>query len=637
MDQKKRLACQAYSLGEFIEKYGKTGLYVPPYQRHYVWSLKKNAYVLSKFISDIYQQFRKDPESYYDIGNIAVCRSETNYLVDGQQRFTTLMIFLYCVACKCGREKDAEKLFYKSGTFFLQEDSYLTKDIEYYLLERGEPSNDKDSNIIDAVQKIRGFVRMERAIVGDLASDFYDYLLDEVQFSCKELVTQASAMHYFMTINGLSVPLEENELFDSAVSMMMKASGFKGESEISYRASLDEISQKIKGFSGEDANEVFLKTYYAGDPNIYLLGDKTKEGGCGIGRWVAGYKPSLLDGKEDAVDFLRANKAMRNDIQKILSSMLGISTEKGANSSDAVIFGYIMKMTKYKLLKPCLVSLFTSRNDYSDNGPTFHENQKDQFSPINYDVVDGFFRLAWLSLVKSAINGDGTFYFDDETFAKDTVKGNKAITVINGIATANLFGLRYAPECVTPSAKPFIAQKELITTIFALEEAYLHKVADGSDPASLLESLLDPKSFTIEHLHSINEYNDSSRRKEWVANVDEKYGVSYWFDSTRNGFVNLSLIDQNSNSEAGPREMVKKRNVYLSANKVSEVKPEYLVQSFVTGSPFYKSDAITALKLPNRAIKISDSDKETWTIDEDANKKFNEDLLLMALKGVANA
>ena len=68
-------------------------LSIPDYQRPYRWKVE-NAQIL---FDDLYASFKKNKEGEYRIGSIVLFHNREGkyYIIDGQQRVTTLLILLY--------------------------------------------------------------------------------------------------------------------------------------------------------------------------------------------------------------------------------------------------------------------------------------------------------------------------------------------------------------------------------------------------------------------------------------------------------------------------------------------------------------------------------------------------------------
>lgn len=73
---------------------------VPEIQREYVWGAKKNNHVLIQFLNDLNEKLAKGDAN---IGFLYSYRSGSeHYLIDGQQRYTTMMLLLYFLSKKEG-------------------------------------------------------------------------------------------------------------------------------------------------------------------------------------------------------------------------------------------------------------------------------------------------------------------------------------------------------------------------------------------------------------------------------------------------------------------------------------------------------------------------------------------------------
>ena len=123
------------SVKDIFDKY-KT-IYVPYYQREYVWGHKNDGRNLYKFIDDIFTQYESNPSSNYFIGTLAFCSAKVNDVIDGQQRLTSLILILSVLAkLKCSegiKEFNNNLLLPDNDKFILQEDFYLTEELKYNL------------------------------------------------------------------------------------------------------------------------------------------------------------------------------------------------------------------------------------------------------------------------------------------------------------------------------------------------------------------------------------------------------------------------------------------------------------------------------------------------------------------------
>lgn len=77
-------------------------LVVPEIQREYVWGSKRNEIVLAQFLKDLDEKLSKGETN---IGFLYSYKSgEEHYLIDGQQRYTTLILLLHYITVKEGSE-----------------------------------------------------------------------------------------------------------------------------------------------------------------------------------------------------------------------------------------------------------------------------------------------------------------------------------------------------------------------------------------------------------------------------------------------------------------------------------------------------------------------------------------------------
>ena len=71
---------------------------VPEIQREYVWGAKKNNHVLIQFLNDLNEKLAKGDAN---IGFLYSYRSGSeHYLIDGQQRYTTMILLLHFLSKK---------------------------------------------------------------------------------------------------------------------------------------------------------------------------------------------------------------------------------------------------------------------------------------------------------------------------------------------------------------------------------------------------------------------------------------------------------------------------------------------------------------------------------------------------------
>jgi uncharacterized protein with ParB-like and HNH nuclease domain len=81
---------------------------IPPYQRAYSWEYDKDKKQVQQFIIDIKEQ---NPNKKYFLGHFLFEKDEINenkyWVIDGQQRLTTVVIFFSCLI----RELEERKMY----------------------------------------------------------------------------------------------------------------------------------------------------------------------------------------------------------------------------------------------------------------------------------------------------------------------------------------------------------------------------------------------------------------------------------------------------------------------------------------------------------------------------------------------
>ena len=145
------------SVEEVLNKYKV--IYVPYYQRNYVWGQKNDGSNLYKFIDDIFSQYRDNPSSDYFIGTLAFCSARVNDVIDGQQRLTSLVLILTELAkLKCSetsKNKNKALLEPVEGKFVIQEEFYLTEELKYNLgIDNNFNSQRYNVNISKTIDRI---------------------------------------------------------------------------------------------------------------------------------------------------------------------------------------------------------------------------------------------------------------------------------------------------------------------------------------------------------------------------------------------------------------------------------------------------------------------------------------------------
>ena len=102
---------------------------IPPYQRAYSWEVDKDRKQVRQFLNDIKEQ---DPRKKYYFGHFLFEKDNYNknkyWIIDGQQRLTTIIIFMNSLIYELEKREKEEKIKNKNG-----EDAELRSIRELYI------------------------------------------------------------------------------------------------------------------------------------------------------------------------------------------------------------------------------------------------------------------------------------------------------------------------------------------------------------------------------------------------------------------------------------------------------------------------------------------------------------------------
>ncbi len=221
---------------------------IPNFQREYVWEDSE----VSRLLQDIYAEFMggdQDPNSEYFIGSMVVCaNSEGIYeIIDGQQRITTIYLFL-CAVRDHLREKSAAPIKVLDLQIAAAAIDNTGKDIFRYrvllqyedscgLLEHiaegqqegnySMPETTRSvSNILNAYRLIRNFLLNEFGEDQDSLRKFYAFFTKNVKLIRVKTISIARALKVFETINDRGVGLDSMDLLKNLMFMQSSRSDF---------------------------------------------------------------------------------------------------------------------------------------------------------------------------------------------------------------------------------------------------------------------------------------------------------------------------------------------------------------------------------------------------------------------------
>ena len=618
---------------------------VPYYQREYVWGSKNDGRNLYKFIDDIFTQYKENPTSEYFIGTLAFCSAKVNDVIDGQQRLTSLVLILTILAdLKCSEEvkNRNNELINSNGKFVIQEEFYLTEELKHNLgLENNFNTQQYNVNISKTVDKIKSQInRAWDEYTTEWYDGLYDYILNKVMIISLEYSNISESLKYFLNINSLSIQLTQSDIFFSILSQAIRisnstASIFTIKQKITEIGSKQGINKDIDGYKAyengcnkgiDNIIYIFLNAYYQKDKNILALND------TGIGKWMSFYKNDVFNDAIKAQEFTNKFIDYINDFETIYKYLANMSIESDTKTSLYMAWIFLQYESYSDILKT-LQDVFKTRHNYmSDENNLYETNSKnisiERLNEISKRLV---LTLIWNYIRSSNKRLDG-FISNISVDANNNYKTSIS-DIVENMDISYIFNLNYNDKKNVSNVK-IKDESRIIKVIMALQEAYLNKIANPQKDISiyLQDILLTSSNFSIEHLYSVKEWKDNTRLNNW-RNKKDKFNNDYDFDTERFKFENLSLLDSSSNSSANDDEISIKLGKYKIARKICGSEWEYLIQSFVDDSEFYRNENIKALNLPNRTL--INIDQNTWELSEN-NRQFNIELLKKALNEVAS-
>lgn len=242
---------KVYSYKSNIEKIVKNKQYfiIPAYQRLYVWKEEQ----IRKLLEDIYNAILSKKDAYY-IGSLIVIKKNGLYqLIDGQQRFTTIYIFI-------------KTLIYYSKEFELTKDnkdfllSFEDKNKYRLSFEARKFANDFICNnftMNNADNKLMPFIRAIEIIKNFLEekinkkNDFIEYIKNKLVFIITEMPERTDVNKLFETFNNRGIQLKQHEILKSYILKPLRKSERKVYSNIWDMCSMMDsyIEKNLKEYS----------------------------------------------------------------------------------------------------------------------------------------------------------------------------------------------------------------------------------------------------------------------------------------------------------------------------------------------------------------------------------------------------
>ena len=616
-----------YFLKDLFNKYKKFD--IPYYQRKYVWHTTESGRILYKFVRDLVDHFSNEDGEYF-IGSLSFCNHDNKVdIVDGQQRLTSLLFILNTLAnnfCSKSVKEENNNLFNTDEGFVLNGTNDYINELKDALFNNSRSTWKNDLN--NASKKVYEQLNKERDKKSKISKDwdyFYNKILDRVSLIDIEYNDSNNAIRYFLNINSLSAPLSSLDIFYTILSHALE----KCTSDydiFELKNKIDNLTQTYNAFKKPDLIiKVFIQSYYANHAEILKLNE------YGIGNWMSFNKPDVYLDKKEAKEFSKKFIKYLDDLDNLLSFIE--CTRNYIQQNDNLLIkmtNALLRYDNYNGIERLLVSLFKNWSFSANN--TWYDEEKN----IEDDILNVIFKRLNIFILSQFIDGNREWYKKVEELDKvisPKLDGNfidSTLDLVNNINLNNVFNLQYDNAKIENLKIPNDAF--VIKAILILQEAYLNSVENPNYTIYKYFSILLNEQTTIEHLYSVKEFQDDARNKEWRNKKDTDFEDARKFYNKRAKFENLSLLSGKENSSANEKPMQEKVNYYESAKLPRTAENQFLIQSLVENSPFYKSERIKALDLPNRhLINVMNN---YWRHSND-NEKFIKDLLRKALDKLA--
>lgn len=295
---------------------------IDEYQREYKWQTKH----LEELIEDLYSTFSNNYDEEHDrqqvadysgyfLGSIILNhRDDRVYIVDGQQRLTTLTLLLIYIR-HLGQKEDGPDVPNFDDCIFSERFGRrsFNLDVEQRtpcmkaLFNRGEyepPEEDVSiQNIVDRYEDIRQM--FPRDLQGQALPYFVDWLLDKVEFVEIQATTHEDAYTIFETMNDRGRPLSPADMLKGYLLSQLPDEQDRARGNELWRDQMLKLSEY-----DEDGGSSFIKNWLRA-----RYGETYRKGGRGavnqdyekIGvafhKWVRDNLEKL--GLEDPADFHR--------------------------------------------------------------------------------------------------------------------------------------------------------------------------------------------------------------------------------------------------------------------------------------------------------------------------------------------
>ncbi len=533
---------------------------VDSYQREYKWEEKQIDDLVDDLLAEFSENYKdghelNDVKNYgqYFLGPIIVGKSDNkNYIVDGQQRLTTLTLALIClirIVDDDDQKTGLRNLVYSKhyGAKSFQLDVPERTECLHQLYEGTPPVN-----VSDASESIRNLVVRYEQLNSRLADElspkqiplFAVWFIEKIHLVEIKTSSGAGAYKIFETMNDRGLRLTPAEMLKGYLLSVIGDDQLRESANKSWKKRVDELTNHRKG-EDADAIKAWLRARYAQRPTDF------EEIGSQFHRWVRDNGDTLkLETSEKFAGFITRDFAF---YAKIFLRLRRAAEKFDAEPGLECV--YYLAQHSFTLQYPLLLAPLTPEDSERDIV------RKLRVVSTYLDILIHRRIGNWKTVAESAMRS--------HIFGLIPEIRDKNVHEISDFLASNLeqdeFTTTLDPQFALhgqnrPRIHRILAR---ITDYVETKRDYVETKPDRSShyPDYFVSG---KKAFQIEHIWHAN--YDVVRKEESI-NSDDLSESDFW--NMRDYIGGLVLLPQQDNASYGDISYSKKRKYYYSQNTLA--------------------------------------------------------------------